>query len=191
MKTIVRVFAVIFSLSLTMTSSAWAGGHSGYKTCSWWNVICQTANRYNTKYPVVLVHGVSGFDQVLGFVEYFHDIPDELQEGNAKVYTPNITAWDDAYVRGEQLLSYIQNVVIPDSGASKVNLIGHSLGSPTIRYVASVRPDLVASITSVNGVNGGSGFADWGMQNFPEGTWGNSVLVNLLNLLGDVTIHDN
>ncbi|HEY5801784.1 MAG TPA: triacylglycerol lipase, partial [Burkholderiaceae bacterium] len=46
------------------------------------------------------------------------------------------------------------------TGAAKVNLIGHSHGSPTARYVASVRPDLVASVTSVGGVNKGSKVAD-------------------------------
>lgn len=184
MKKILLFAAMMFSM---VSFHVNAGGHSGYKTCSWWNVFCKTANRYNTKYPIVLVHGVSGFDRVLGFVEYFHDIPDELREGNARVYVPNITAWHDAYRRGEQLHSYIVNHVLPHSGASKVNLIGHSLGGPTIRYVAGVNPDIVASVTTVNGTNFGSGFADWGMRNFPEGSWGNGVLADLLNLLGNVT----
>ena len=39
------------------------------------------------------------------------------------------------------------------TGAAKVNLIGHSHGGPTARYVASVRPDLVGSVSSVAGVN--------------------------------------
>ena len=142
-------------------------------------------NRYNTKYPIVLVHGVSGFDQVLGLVEYFDGIPDELREGNAVVYTPNLTAWEDAYVRGEQLLSFIQNTVIPETGASKVHLIGHSLGSPTSRYVAGVAPQVVASMTSVNGVNFGSGFADWGYDNI-VGTVLEGPAETLLNLTGDV-----
>lgn len=182
-----KFLAFSFLVFSFISSYAVAGSHSGYKTCSWWDWYCQSKHRYNTKYPIVLVHGVSGFDRLLGLVEYFHDIPDELREGRAKVYTPNITAWHDAYTRGEQLHSYIVNHVLPHSGASKVNLIGHSLGGPTIRYVAGINPDIVASVTTVNAVNYGSGFADWGMQTFPEGSWGNGVLGDLLDLLGSVT----
>ncbi|MCG8669264.1 MAG: triacylglycerol lipase [Pseudomonadales bacterium] len=174
-------------LAALLSANSFAGGHSGYKTCSWWDAFCKSKHRYNTKYPIVLVHGVSGFDSLLGLVDYFHDIPDELREGRAKVYTPNITAWHDAYVRGEQLHDYIVNYVLPHSGASKVNLIGHSLGGPTSRYVAAINPGVVASVTTVNGTNFGSGFADWGMRVFPEGTWRNGVLADLLGLLGDVT----
>jgi triacylglycerol lipase len=46
------------------------------------------------------------------------------------------------------------------TGARKVNLIGHSHGGPTIRYVAGVYPHMVASATSVGGVNQGSRVAD-------------------------------
>jgi triacylglycerol lipase len=174
--------------------------------CAWWNVVCKSIysvnyaiylldvaavdrknynNRYNTAYPIVLVHGVSGFDQILVLVEYFQGIPAELRGGNAVVYTPNVTAWENADVRGEQLLAYIQNTVLPETGASKVNLIGHSLGGPTSRYVAGVRPDLVASVTTVNGTNFGSGFADWGVDNL-LGTSAGDAALSLLSLSGDV-----
>lgn len=142
-------------------------------------------NRYNTKYPIVLVHGVSGFDQILGLVEYFQGIPAQLREGGAVVYTPNVTAWDDAYVRGEQLMAFIQNIVLPETGASKVHLIGHSLGSPTSRYVAGTNPDIVASVTSVNGGNYGSGLADWAMDNL-YGTALQAPADTLLTLSGNL-----
>jgi len=142
-------------------------------------------NRYNTKYPIVLVHGVSGFDQVLGLVEYFQGIPNELRDGGAVVYTPNVTAWEDAYVRGEQLMDYIENVVLPETGASKVHLVGHSLGSPTSRYVAGTNPSIVSSVTSVNGINYGSGFADWGYDNL-FGTVLEQPAVDVLSFTGNV-----
>jgi triacylglycerol lipase len=142
-------------------------------------------NRYNTQYPIVLVHGVSGFDKVLGFVEYFQGIPSALRNGNAVVYTPNVTAWETAPARGEQLLDYIENVVLPETGASKVHLVGHSLGSPTSRYVAGVSPELVSSVTSVNGINYGSGFADWGIDNIVGGPL-EGIAEDLINLTGNV-----
>jgi triacylglycerol lipase len=55
-------------------------------------------------------------------------------------------------------------------GYSKFNLIGHSQGSPTSRYAAAVRPDLVASVTSVDGVNKGSRVADVVRKVAPAGT---------------------
>lgn len=50
--------------------------------------------------------------------------------------------------------------ILAATGASKVNLMGHSHGGPTIRYVASVYPHMVASASSVAGVNWGAPMAD-------------------------------
>src|SRR5471032_32763 len=50
--------------------------------------------------------------------------------------------------------------ILRETGAEKVNLIGHSQGSLTARYAAAKRPDWVASVTSVAGPNHGSELAD-------------------------------
>lgn len=172
-KTLSTLLAAV-AFALAFSTSVNAGGHNDYvsvEDCRWYEIFCQDRQRdnmYNTKYPIVLVHGVSGFDKIL-FVEYFHGIPSDLRSRNADVYIPNVTAWNGIEVRGEQLIDYIQNHVLPSSGASKVNLVGHSMGSPTSRYVASVAPELVASVTSVHGANGGSHFADFMLyQVLPE-----------------------
>ncbi|MET3131423.1 triacylglycerol lipase [Oxalobacteraceae bacterium GrIS 1.11] len=111
-----------------------------------------------TKYPIVLVHGLFGFDK-LGPVEYFYGIPSALRSGGADVHMTSVSAANSTEVRGEQLLLQVRQILAA-TGATKVNLIGHSHGGPTARYVASVRPDLVASVTSVAGVNKGSRVAD-------------------------------
>ncbi len=111
-----------------------------------------------TQYPIVLVHGLFGFDSV-GPVEYFYGIPSALQSGGASVYVTSVSAANSTEVRGEQLLLQVKQILAA-TGAAKVNLIGHSHGGPTARYVASVRPDLVASVSSVGGVNKGSKVAD-------------------------------
>jgi triacylglycerol lipase len=111
-----------------------------------------------TKYPIVLVHGLFGFDS-LGPVEYFYGIPSSLRSGGAKVYITTVSAANSTEVRGEQLLTQVKQILAA-TGAAKVNLIGHSHGGPTSRYVASVRPDLIASVSSVAGVNKGSKVAD-------------------------------
>ncbi len=111
-----------------------------------------------TKYPIVLVHGLFGFDKI-GPVEYFYGIPSALRSGGASVYLTTVSAANSTEVRGEQLLYQVKQIVAA-TGKGKVNLIGHSHGGPTSRYVASVRPDLVASVSSVAGVNKGSRVAD-------------------------------
>lgn len=111
-----------------------------------------------TRYPIVLVHGLFGFDS-LGPLEYFYGVPGALRSGGARVYVTSVSAANSTEVRGEQLLFQIRQILAA-TGAEKVNLIGHSHGGPTSRYVASVRPDLVASVTSIGGVNKGSRVAD-------------------------------
>lgn len=112
-----------------------------------------------TKHPIVLVHGLFGFEDLL-WVDYFYKVPGALSRNGAEVYIATVSPANATEVRGEQLLAYVQEVLAV-SGADKVNLIGHSHGGPTIRYVASVAPELVASASSVAGVNWGSPVADF------------------------------
>lgn len=148
--------------------------------CWWW----QDCKAYKTKYPIVLVHGVSGFDSILG-IDYFYGVASALRERGAKVYAPNVTAWDDAYARGEQLISALEDLKAA-TGAQKFNLMGHSLGGPTVRYAAGVRPDLVASVTTINAVNFGSDFADVARGLVPYGGSVEALIEGALNLLGDI-----
>jgi triacylglycerol lipase len=120
--------------------------------------LANASNNADTKYPIVLVHGIFGFDDIWG-VDYFYGIPQMLSNEGAKVYLASVSPTNSTELRGEQLRTYIQAVLL-DSGAEKVNIIGHSHGGPTGRYVASVSPELVASVTSIGGVNWGSKLAD-------------------------------
>ena len=137
-----------------------------------------------TKYPIVLVHGLFGFDNI-GPVEYWYSIPAALRADGAKVYVTQVSAANSTEVRGEQLLTQVKQILAA-TGAAKVNLIGHSHGGPTIRYVASVRPDLIASVTSVGGVNKGSAVADVLLNVAPPGSLSNAVLVSVTNGLASI-----
>ena len=111
-----------------------------------------------TRYPIVFVHGIFGFDRIMGY-SYFFKIADSLRKLGCEVYTPAVSATNTTEERGKQLLAEVRKI-LRKSGAEKVNLIGHSQGSTTCRYVAALHPELVGSVTSVNGVNFGSEIAD-------------------------------
>ncbi len=129
-----------------------------------------------TRYPIVLVHGLFGFDSFLG-LDYFYGIPSALNQDGARVFVAQVSAANSTEVRGEQLLAQVKNIMAI-TGASKVNLIGHSHGGPTIRYVAGVAPQLVASATSIGGVNKGSRVADILRGTVPAGTLSETLLNN-------------
>ncbi|MFM8623056.1 MAG: alpha/beta fold hydrolase [Betaproteobacteria bacterium] len=113
----------------------------------------------NTHYPIILVHGWLGFDtfRFLGggpVMEYFHDVAPHMRSGSrgATVFNAQVAPVASTETRGDQLLAFVQKV-IKETGKPRVHLIGHSHGASTSRYVASVAPQLVASVTSVSGVN--------------------------------------
>ncbi|MFZ3185515.1 MAG: triacylglycerol lipase [Pseudomonas sp.] len=136
-----------------------------------------------TKYPILLTHGMLGFDKLLG-VDYWYGIPGALRRDGAKVYVTQVSQLNTSEARGEELLAQVEEIVAI-SGQSKVNLLGHSHGGPTIRYVAAVRPDLVASVTSIGGPHKGSAAADF-IRNVPPGSAGEALLAGIINGLGSL-----
>ena len=151
-----------------------------------WQATAQTAVGHltsgytKTRYPIVLVHGLFGFDHI-GPIEYFYGIPAALRKDGASVHVAQVSAANSTEVRGEQLLAQVKQILAV-TGASKVNLMGHSHGGPTARYVASVRPDLVASVTSIAGVHKGAPLADNILAQFPPGTPANTVVAGLASI---------
>ncbi len=134
-----------------------------------------------TKYPIVLTHGMLGFDSILG-VDYWYGIPSALRRDGAQVYITEVSQLDTSEARGEQLLRQVEEIAAI-SGKGKVNLVGHSHGGPTIRYVAAIRPDLVASVTSVGAPHKGSDTADF-IRQVPPGSAGETLLAGIVNGLG-------
>lgn len=112
-----------------------------------------------TRHPVVLAHGMFGWDRMAGVVPYWYRIPEALQAGGTQVFTTQVGGLESSEVRGEQLLAQVQ-AVLAVSGAQKVNLIGHSHGGHSVRYVAAVAPALVASVSTVGTPGQGSPVAD-------------------------------
>lgn len=115
-----------------------------------------------TKYPIVFNHGMFGFTR-LGTssfgLDYFYQVLPDLARNGARVYATQVSPLETTEVRGEQLLQQVDEVLAL-TGSAKVNLIGHSHGGPTIRYIEIVAPNKVASLTAVAGTIKGSKVAD-------------------------------
>jgi triacylglycerol lipase len=136
-----------------------------------------------TKYPIVLCHGMAGFDSLFGVFDYFHGIESALRSGGARVYVTHVPSFDSTEARGEVLLAQIEDIVA-ESGAKKVNLIGHSHGGLDVRYVAAMRPDLVASVTTVGSPHKGADLADYLRDHVSQGGFTEGALSFFANSLG-------
>jgi triacylglycerol lipase len=161
--TLRRVLAVLLLCALPLAASA----QSGYT---------------QTRYPIVLAHGLLGFDSILGVYDYWYGMPSDLRADGAKVYVASYSASNFSEVRGEQLIRDLDRLRAT-YGHAKFNLIGHSHGGPTIRYVAAVRPDLVASVTSIGSPHRGSKVADALSTSFPPGSTMRNLVAGFVNAL--------
>jgi triacylglycerol lipase len=111
----------------------------------WWN--CSYAK---TKYPIVLSHGFLGAESYLGIIDYWYGIESYIEDKGGTVYVTETSPANSSAARGEQLIVQLDELrAIRGKPNEKYNLIGHSQGGLDIRYVAGVRPDLVASLTTV------------------------------------------
>lgn len=144
-----------------------------------------------TKHPIVLVPGIFAFDSIAA-IDYWYKIPAALQSQGAKVYVPKINAFDSSVKRGEALIAQLENIRATSGGTiTKFNLMGHSQGGITVRYVMNTRPDLVASVTTMHTPHKGTPIADLvtgvvpanSLQGVAFTAFGNAVgdIVNLLS----------
>jgi triacylglycerol lipase len=142
-----------------------------------------SAGYTQTRYPIVLAHGMGGWQELFGVIDYFYDLPAQLRAGGATVYVTSVSAFASTEARGEQLLEQVEYIAAA-SGAGKLNLIGHSQGGLDVRYVLAARPDLVASVTTVAGPHGGAPLADWLLENTTSGGFTQTVVSVLADGIG-------
>ncbi|MEW6341276.1 MAG: triacylglycerol lipase [Pseudomonadota bacterium] len=145
----------------------------------------------STRYPIILVHGLTGTAKYLGVLDYWYGIQSDLEQHGATVYVADLSGFQSdtgPNGRGEQLLAYVKQVLAA-TGATKVNLIGHSQGGLTSRYVAAVAPQLVASVTTIGTPHLGTQFADFVQESLQKDPTGLStpILASFANLFGIVT----
>lgn len=116
------------------------------------NASIASAAAPKTTYPVVFAHGMAGFDDILGY-DYWGDdygtfVGDPCNEflevycngdidSNQKAYVAQVQAFQSSEVRGLDLANDIEGFMAT-SGASMVNLVGHSQGGLDARKAARV-----------------------------------------------------
>jgi len=177
------LLSLALAASAALSASALANSNS-YTLCS--TSGCSSAGSSSvsgsyaqTKYPIILAHGLAG----TGGIGYFYGIPSDLASNGAKVYVTQVAAFNNVEVRGEELLAQTKTI-LAITGAAKVNFMAHSQGALDTRYVAAVIPGNVASLSTVGGVNHGSSLADAvsGLTNIPGvGTLAGAVLSSIVN----------
>ena len=139
-----------------------------------------------TKNPIVLVPGIFAFDSIAS-IDYWYKIPAALQSQGATVYVPKINAFDSSAKRGEALIAQLENIRATSGGKiTKFNLMGHSQGGITARYVMNTRPDLVASVTTMHTPHQGSPIADLVTGIAPAGTLQGVAFDVFANAVGNV-----
>jgi len=161
MKKLITILALL--LVVTIPTTVLAGGSPD--TC-------------NTKYPIVLAHGMGASAEILGIVDYWWGIPDALEDEGADVYITSVNGMDSTEAKALDF-KYQFLYILASSGASKANIIGHSHGTIYTRYAISNldlgEDGLVASYTSIAGPHRGSALADLIMYSFSD---------DVVNMLG-------
>lgn len=116
-------------------------------------------------YPIVLVHGFFGFDEI-GPLEYYYGVKAALEDAGHVVVVTAVDPFNTTYVRGNQLLHQI-NVALAQTGAAKVNIVAHSQGGFDARYVASIIPQRIGAVVTVSTPHVGARIADLMLEKTP------------------------
>lgn len=120
-----------------------------------------------TKYPILLVHGVFFRDSKL--LNYWGRIPAELEKNGATVYYGEQQSALSVEESSKELADRIKDIVYK-TGCGKVNIIAHSKGGLDSRYAISMLgcDKYVASLTTVNTPHKGCIFAEYLLKAAPK-----------------------
>ncbi len=116
--------------------------------------------------PVVLAHGLCGFDRILvgrrPVKEYFPGIRAGLEAAGNRVLATRVSPTAGIADRAVQLKAFIRREV----GLTPVHLIGHSMGGLDARFMISRlgMDRQVLSLTTVGTPHRGTAFAYWGVR---------------------------
>jgi triacylglycerol lipase len=118
--------------------------------------------------PIVLVHGLCGFDRLYAFrrpiMDYFPGVRERLEAAGNRVYVARVSPTAGVAARAADLKRFLLREV----PAGSVHIIGHSMGGLDARYMIAKlgMESRVRSLTTVATPHRGSPFADWGVSRF-------------------------
>ncbi len=142
-------------------------------------------SRETTRFPIVLVHGWTGF-QNIGPLDYFYNVPGHLTDLGYPVAVTETDKYNTSLVRGEQLAEQVDGL-LTQWRARKVNLIGHSQGGIDSRAMISTHGygDRVSALITVGSPHQGALACDVALGYVPGPA--QEVLFLLFDFLGAVT----
>ena len=111
-------------------------------------------------YPLVLAHGMAGFERI-GPVNYFFNVAADLKGRGEAVSESQVSPYETSTVRASQLAQFI-DATLQKSGACKVNVIAHSQGGLDSRYAISTLGygDRIGALITVGTPHAGTPVAD-------------------------------
>ncbi len=120
-----------------------------------------------TKYPILLVHGI--FFRDSGLIDYWGRIPNELRHNGATVFYGNHESASSIADSGIDIYYRIK-AILDKTGCDKVNIIAHSKGGLDARYAISCcgAAPYVASLTTISTPHRGCEFADYLLNTVSE-----------------------
>jgi triacylglycerol lipase len=120
----------------------------------------ENTNCLPAPFPIILAHGMGGFDS-LGTFEYFFQILDELTTLGDQVFPAEVSQFQSSEVRGAELAGIVDSV-LEATGACKVNIIAHSQGGLDTRFIIGTLGygDRVASVVTIGTPHQGTPLAD-------------------------------
>jgi triacylglycerol lipase len=109
-----------------------------------------------TRYPIVLLHGFLGWDQVFYF-DYFYKVRSTLQTQGFSVFSTAVNPVQTVAVRARELAPQL-DAIMQATGAPKLNIVAHSMGGLDARYLIAQMGfnRKIASLTTVGTPHRGS-----------------------------------
>lgn len=139
-----------------------------------------------TRYPIVLVHGWTGFDSI-GPIGYFYGIFEMLRDQGYLVYVAELDPYNHVEIRSEQLALEVDDF-LSWSHSRKVNLVAHSQGGLDSRRLISTLGygDRVSALVTIATPHRGTPLTDIALGLLPGP--GEEALYFMLELLGATAV---
>jgi triacylglycerol lipase len=118
------------------------------------------------KAPIVLVHGLLGFDEIKvcgrTLASYFPGIVESLRAAGNRVLVARLSKTRGVADRAAELKRFINRFASDEP----VHIMAHSMGGLDARYMVSRlgMASRVLSVTTIGTPHRGTSFADWGVQ---------------------------